>query len=721
MCRVLFSPFATQEDGADEQTIWILWTITLSVMLLVFAQDELNGYHCRSDNAGFTIHLRKTKSRRKSSITDDDLDMDSSRNRCKSGKRQSVTRMVFRRTNQLEVPRDTLPMVPWLSLFAAHSVLDIFISLKVFMGRVDARLMHPALQGQKQSGAFQGQNESKAKDDSSTIKGLQEKYPGCIYDYSIRGKNKDFWFDFMADCGDGFNSSYQVARFLAQRQIKVIRDGKEHQLPRGEVLVIGGDLAYPAPSEASYEKRFFRTFEDAMAPPPSFRRNKIATNKLDICVDGWDEKLCFTGGTVSQHSHDEYLGPCTFIVPGNHDWYDGLATYSRFILHRDFLGGWLMPQQRSYFAIKLPKGWWIFGMDCALSADIDIEQFKFFADIADNAVGQTDAVILVNHEPHWVTDFDSGKKGETLSERNITELTEIHLRGKVRCRLAGDLHHYTRHVPVSSRKKSHLQRRVRSYSLDRISKKKTPGDFKRKRENLEPFTEENKPQLIVSGGGGAFLHGTNTFDRHIKVGPKGIEYTRVTAYPNEATSTCLGWLNMYQFRWRGWRCDLIFAVTYLGIGKYVFSFFAFNHLTVPRFHRCHIFVYFQFLASSLCAVYTVSQHEIYASLHFQGPEISLQMFTITIDDYDKFNPHHEFHLLFVWVARMVVSLVLRMISSEWYSLICFLGVLFMMLALQSPEHHLKPVQRYILAFGRKLCFHFLSYFIRSKHSPDSIY
>jgi hypothetical protein len=78
------------------------------------------------------------------------------------------------------------------------------------------------------------------------------------------------------------------------------------------------------------------------------------------------------------------------------------------------------------------------------------------------------------------------------------------------------------------------------------------------------------------------------------------------------------------------------------------------------------------------------------------------------DDYEKFNPDHDFGLLIAWLARMVVFLVLRMISSEWYSLICFVGVLVMTFALQSPEHHLKPIQRYVLAFGRKLhhiCYH----------------
>lgn len=111
-----------------------------------------------------------------------------------------------------------------------------------------------------------------------------------------------------------------------------------------------------------------------------------------------------------------------------------------------------MPQQRSYFAIHLPQGWWIFGLDYGLSSDIDIEQYKFFVDIADNIVGDEDSVILVNHEPHWVTDFDMEKLGKDSSEQNVHELCEHHLRGKIRCRLAGDLHHYTRHVPVSQKK-----------------------------------------------------------------------------------------------------------------------------------------------------------------------------------------------------------------------------------------------------------------------------
>lgn len=53
----------------------------------------------------------------------------------------------------------------------------------------------------------------------------------------------DFWFDFMADTGDGGNSSYSVAKLLAQPFIKVPLDDDFISLQRGNVLLIGGDLA----------------------------------------------------------------------------------------------------------------------------------------------------------------------------------------------------------------------------------------------------------------------------------------------------------------------------------------------------------------------------------------------------------------------------------------------------------------------------------------------
>ncbi|MCI05213.1 calcineurin-like metallo-phosphoesterase superfamily protein, partial [Trifolium medium] len=120
---------------------------------------------------------------------------------------------------------------------------------------------------------------------------------------------------------------------------------------------------YPNPSTFTYERRLFVPFEYALQPPPSYKAEQIAVNKP------FGDKL------------KQYDGPQCFVIPGNHDWFDGLQTFMRYICHRSWLGGWLMPQRKSYFALQLPKRWWVFGLDLALHGDIDVYQFKFFTEL----------------------------------------------------------------------------------------------------------------------------------------------------------------------------------------------------------------------------------------------------------------------------------------------------------------------------------------------------
>lgn len=61
--------------------------------------------------------------------------------------------------------------------------------------------------------------------------------------YDHFSEKEELWFDFMADTGDGGNSSYSVARLLAQPSIRVIKGDSDSTLPRADVLLIGGDLA----------------------------------------------------------------------------------------------------------------------------------------------------------------------------------------------------------------------------------------------------------------------------------------------------------------------------------------------------------------------------------------------------------------------------------------------------------------------------------------------
>jgi hypothetical protein len=205
-------------------------------------------------------------------------------------------------------------MVPWYSLLLVYTAFDIIIQLSVFMGRYDARTMQPAVHstwGGKRKKKKKKKGKKKKKDDGGD--GDEETasddddfdLAGCVFDE--KSSASELWFDFMADCGDGFNSSYQVARVLADPELTVLTHDRSEKksLPRGEFLVIGGDLAYPDPSPDTFEKRFFRTFEDALPPPPCFRKDAISTKKPNLSNTGWSN--IFSSPVEDQSDPDEVL------------------------------------------------------------------------------------------------------------------------------------------------------------------------------------------------------------------------------------------------------------------------------------------------------------------------------------------------------------------------------------------------------------------------------
>lgn len=69
----------------------------------------------------------------------------------------------------------------------------------------------------------------------------ESKNGDLLYDHFH--DKEELWFDFMADTGDGGNSTYAVTRLLARPWIRVKNDGSKLTLPRGKILLIGGDLA----------------------------------------------------------------------------------------------------------------------------------------------------------------------------------------------------------------------------------------------------------------------------------------------------------------------------------------------------------------------------------------------------------------------------------------------------------------------------------------------
>jgi len=364
------------------------------------------------------------------------------------------------------------------------------VSVTLFVGRFDMRMMQAAMRSTRD----ETQNDD------------------VLYDYF--NEREDFWFDFVADTGDGGNSSYTVARLLAQPSIRTVIGGSMHTLPRGNLLVIGGDLAYPNPSSFTYERRFFCPFEYAMQPPPWYKAEHIAVDKPEV-----------PPGVSKMKKYD---GPQCFIIPGNHDWFDGLHTFMRYICHKSWLGGWFLPQRKSYFALRLQKGWWIFGLDLALHGDIDVYQFKFFAELCRNKVGENDSVILVTHEPNWLLDW----YWKETTGKNVSHLIQDYLTGRCKLRMAGDVHHYMRHSATRSDKPTFVQ------------------------------------HLLVNGCGGAFLHPTHVFKNFEKF--SGTTYECKAAYPSYEESSGIALGNILKFRKKNWQFDIIGGFIYFIL---VFSMF----------------------------------------------------------------------------------------------------------------------------------------------------
>ncbi|KAJ4785662.1 Calcineurin-like metallo-phosphoesterase superfamily [Rhynchospora pubera] len=418
---------------------------------------------------------------------------------------------------------DFLDMVPWYSGTSTDlfkTVFDLMVSVTLFVGRFDMRMMQAAM--------------NKVREESKGGDLLYEQFQ----------EKDDLWFDFIADTGDGGNSTYAVARLLAQPSLRVkikMEDSDASsrtsssmgsfanpthvakKLPRGDLLLIGGDLAYPNPSAFTYEKRFFRPFEDALQPPPWYKPEHIAIDKPELPLGVSELK--------------RYRGPQCFLIPGNHDWFDGLNTFMRFICHKSWLGGWFMPQKKSYFALKLPKGWWVFGLDQALHGDIDVYQFQFFAELCKNKIGPNDSVIIMTHEPSWLLDWYWGDS----TGQNVTYLIRDYLKGRCKLRMAGDLHHYMRHSCVQQVNQPDSGRWI------------------------PPVYVEH---LMVNGCGGAFLHPTHVFKGFKKF--CGSVYECEASYPSFHDSSRIALGNILKFRKKNWQFDFIGGAIYFIL---VFSMF----------------------------------------------------------------------------------------------------------------------------------------------------
>jgi hypothetical protein len=188
--------------------------------------------------------------------------------------------------------------------------------------------------------------------------------------------------------------------------------------------------------------------------------------------------------------------PELFAIPGSHDWYDGLINFTSIFCRSHWIGGWRTRQRRSYFAVKLPNGWWLWGIDIQFGAYIDETQLQYFAAVAADQVQFGDRIILC-----MAKEVESGRKQE-----------EIH----------------------SDRDVEYLEREVIQPSGAQLLLY-----FKSGRHHYARYEEEDGVrQHITSGGGGAFLHPTHSLPERMDLpGAGGVTaYRRAGTYPSPAVS-----------------------------------------------------------------------------------------------------------------------------------------------------------------------------------------
>ncbi|MEV8553827.1 hypothetical protein AB0L04_28950 [Streptomyces glaucescens] len=271
---------------------------------------------------------------------------------------------------------------------------------------------------------------------------------------------RELWIDYVADLGDGFDATASVASALAAADVTVRRE----RLPRGSMLVLGGDEAYPVASMALYR--------DSM-----------------------------TGPYASALPATEGPGPLMLALPGNHDWYDGLTAFLRTFAVRQPVGGWQTRQTRSYFAVRLPANWWLVGLDSQLGAYMDDPQLRYFQSHLSARLRPGDGVIVCCAEPTWVKCADDADAFDTLHwfDRNVVRTRTDPRTGErvptgasIRLWLTGDKHHYARYA------------------------ERLPTDPP-ERADLPP--DPQRRQMVTCGLGGAYLASTHTLPRSLSLPP----------------------------------------------------------------------------------------------------------------------------------------------------------------------------------------------------------
>jgi hypothetical protein len=408
-----------------------------------------------------------------------------------------------------------------------------------------------------------------------------EKPPGNGIDAEAFWKQrKEFWFDYLADAGDGTKAMYSLAYLCLSdlwvkplgdqlppagdaRKVKVSDNisGFTMGLPRGDFLFIGGDTAYHAADYMTLATRIQQPFAWAF------------------------EDLAFHGRV----SPDQAPRPL-FGIPGNHDYYDQLDGFRRQFrlpirpepvpgapnLDTAQLGvaGFRRVQEASYVAVQLPFGWWLWGLDTEVG-QLDRRQGKFFRELGEKKQDGTDDIVpppkliiatcspttfhgkIAEKKDYKAADAiaqlglkqpflpDSEKRADGTYDLSTTGDVKIEP-GECRLELSGDVHQYARYWGPKSPHNAPSRARAKA----------------------EAKTAESYAS-IVSGLGGAFHHPSTTYNDEVQ---------EQVLYPSENISRTGVAQRLFKF-WNIWNGG------YVWLAGFIIAFVIYFAVTIPQSSR----------------------------------------------------------------------------------------------------------------------------------------
>jgi hypothetical protein len=321
---------------------------------------------------------------------------------------------------------------------------------------------------------------------------------------------REVWIDFVADTGDDHDLSRAVARMIFAAYALEGSDGRT--LPRGDVLIFGGDTAYPAATAPELERRLLRPWNDVLHRAGGddrprvllgipgnhdwydgldgfgrlFRRSPLRDLPAPLAVreapPANDSDREPFGGALERHLHLDEIGESLRLAGEAFESLAAILVGSKVKrADRLHLGEYAAVQEASYWALPLAPGLDLWGVDRQLRT-ADFRQRVFFAER--RAEAQPRGILFVAPDPAFAFG-ETNDPGAKLLEACDLSMEKNHL-----FYLTGDVHHYERLTVGSS-------------------------------------------LHVISGGGGAFLHGS-------RIAPDAGAVPPQLAYPDKKTSRRIG-------------------------------------------------------------------------------------------------------------------------------------------------------------------------------------